>query len=592
MSIVIYTYTDPYKLDQEPFWEEIKECPFFCVSQTMVNGLKYLYKKDFAQGRVTTVQNLVEALFAFWESTACMVKQHADIDNIISAGLPPVLGESMQENIARAFLFNREEVFESVRVMFELNMKLEEIRAEYLTPEQRFIVELYRKILASEKRNDFVLKQDFSEESVDEALINAMTKAQKELNLLEINTGCVVIHGVHQFSPIVLRTIEAVSKFKKVILLFNYQPQYKNAYQTWIDIYSAFDCNITAPVGTEFRPSMQYPASYEGNALADRIGKLVNGQMSEVSVGHNVEIVEFDNMTEFAGYVADIFHSAEKIDPENPMMAMREQIYAADTSANDILKIYFPEQFGERQFLDYPLGHFFIAIADLWDANSNEILIKDPASIKECLEAGILKEDYFGQLSTIWGKLESLFDGSATIDDMLSRLKRLRKNLQHLTDPVKKEYVSHIAYYSVSKEEIIRLEEALKDLDELTAYFYEDFENRAHNFRDFYKRLKEYLQTDILDSHGLGEEFEDIIRRVLDRLETVEDIDASASFNCLKSTMSIYLAQETKPGRSANWIVRGFEQIDGDVLRSMNEKVGGEPVTYHFACLVLLSSSF
>lgn len=55
-------------------------------------------------------------------------------------------------------------------------------------------------------------------------------------------------------------------------------------------------------------------------------------------------------MTEFAGYVADIFEEADHKDPSNPMSCMREQIYAANTSVNDILKIYFPEQFGERQF--------------------------------------------------------------------------------------------------------------------------------------------------------------------------------------------------------------------------------------------------
>lgn len=66
------------------------------------------------------------------------------------------------------------------------------------------------------------------------------------------------------------------------------------------------------------------------------------------------------------------------------------------------------------------------------------------------------------------------------------------------------------------------------------------------------------------------------------RLEEVEYIDASASFECLKSTMSIYLLQETKPGKSANWIVRNFEQIDGDILRSGHEDPN---IIYHFACL-------
>lgn len=98
----------------------------------------------------------------------------------------------------------------------------------------------------------------------------------------------------------------------------------------------------------------------------------------------------------------------------------------------------------------------------------------------------------------------------------------------------------------------------------------------------FYKKLKQYLQEEILEERELSEEFTDIISRVLSRLDEVENIDASASFECLKSTMSLYLVQESKPGKSANWIVRNFEQIDGDVLRTYKER---DNSILHFACL-------
>lgn len=581
MSIVIYTYRDPYKLNKEPYWDEIKTSPYFCASQTLVNGLKGLYKKAFQQGRVTTVQNLIESLFEYWESTSCIVKQHTDIDNIISIGLSSNLNKIQQDNMVRAFLFNREEVFKSIRVMFEMNMAAQDILIEKLTPEQVFIVDIFKKILKSDKKKDFSIKSDFSEKEIDKALNDTIIKACSDYDTQAIENDHIVIHGVHQFSPIMLRAIEEISKYKKVILLFNYQTQYKNVYQTWIDIYTAFDSPINYYGGGEFHPTMEHPISYRGNLLADNLGKLINGRTESVVFGEPYEIIEFDNMTEFAGYVANVFESAEKADPNNPMSKMSEQIYAADCSANNILKIYFPEQFGERQFLNYPLGHFFLAITNMWDAESNGILISDINDIKECLEAGIIKEDYLGQLVSIYGKIEAVFDGCTSIDEMIRRLKKLQKNRKHLTDPTKKEYISHISYYAITKEELSKIEQALKDLDELATYFYEDFEIQAHNFREFYKRLKRYLQEDIIDNRELGEEFSDIIRRVLNRLDEVKDIDASASFECLKSTMSIYLLQETKPGKSANWIVRGFEQIDGDIMRSRDDT----ETVVHFACL-------
>lgn len=582
MEIAIYTYKDPYNLPAEPYWEEIKKCPFFCASQTLVNGLKKVYKNDFRQGRVTTVRNLVESLFTYWESTACQVKQHADIDNAIANGFPQILDDVMQKNIISALIFNREEVFESIRVMFELNINVHDILIDKLTPEQLFIVEVYKKLLSSTMADDFQIKGQFEVSDIDDAICNAMLAAKRDYDINSVNKDTIVIHGIHQFTPIMLRAIEAISQHKKVILLFNYQPQYKGAYQTWIDIYNAFDNPIDSFDTLEFHPSLSLNKSYLGNVLADHLGKMINGNLSGITQEDSYTITEFDNMTEFASYVATLYTDALRMNPLNPMQTMREQIYAADSSVNNILKVYFPEQFGERQFLNYPLGHFFVAIANMWDSQNNEVRITDMNDIKECLASGILSEPYLGQLSTVFGKVSALFEGCTTIDEMQRRVKRVLQNKKHVVDEKQSEYISHISYYNVERSELEHLKKALEDLEELAKYFYEDFESKAHNFREFYRKLKAYLQNDVLDDCELDEEYADIIRRVLKRISDVEDIDASASFECLKATMSLYLVQETKPGKSANWIVRDFQQIDGDIMRSIDDN---DQTIYHFACL-------
>lgn len=587
MSIVIYSYHDPYRLkDNKELWEEIIACPYFCVSQTLVNGLKSVYGEPFRIGRVTTVSNLQEALYEKWTSTSCAVKQHADIDNIISSiNEEQFLTDDQLQNIKKSFVFNRDEVLSSIRTMFELNINPQNIVDSLLTPEQRFIVAVYNIIINSNRQADFQLGRDFSEKEIDDAIKLAMNKAiEKASSSSELsveNIDSIVIHGVHQFSPLLLRVIEEVSKYKKVILLFNYQSQFKNIYQTWIDIYTAFDCKMVDYSGQEYYPSDVKEGCYEGNMLAQNMGKLLEGRKDDISNSKPYEIIEFDNMTEFANYVARVFEEAEKKDPGNPISAMKEQIYAADSSANDILKIYFPDQFGERQFLNYPLGHFFIAVANMWDSETNGIAITDLNDIKEALSAGILAEKKVGGLIATFERMSSLFDGCSSIDEMLSRIKKVKKNKKYTTDEKRIEYLGHISYYDVSNEDVTELEVALNDLEELASFFYEDFEKRPNNFREFYRKLKQYLQEEIAEDRNLSEEFEDIINRVLERLDEVENINASASFECLRSTMSLYLVQETKQGKSANWIVRDFEQIDGDVLRTSHQKNS----VLHFACL-------
>lgn len=278
MSVIIYTYRDPYKLkENKELWKEISSCPYFCAAQTLVNGLKVVYGAAFQIGRVTTVKNLTDVLYEKWNGTACAVKQHADIDNII-VNSSDITGISRIEldNVKKSFLFNRDEVFTSIRTMFELKMEPQNIVDKYLTPEQRFIVSVYKKIRASEKVKDFCLEQDFTEEQINKAIIKAMTTAKDNSstkNEIEVETlDHIVIHGVHQFSPLLLRAIEEIAKYKKVILLINYQEQYKNIYQTWIDIYSAFDCEIQNFDGIEYYPVDVSAVSYDGNLLAHNIG--------------------------------------------------------------------------------------------------------------------------------------------------------------------------------------------------------------------------------------------------------------------------------------------------------------------------------
>ena len=225
MSIVIYTYRDPYKLkENSTLWNEISLCPFFCVAQTMVNGLKTVYGKAFQAGRVTTVKNLTDALYEKWVGTACVVKQHAELDNII-VNISNIQGLSEEEidNLKKAFIFNRNEVFSSIRTMFELKMEPQNIMDSYLSSEQRFVVAVFNKILEADKAENFRLEQNFTKEQIDEAISNAMITARQNASVQEKSeaevTDRIVIHGVHQFSPLLLRAIDEISQYKKSHLI-------------------------------------------------------------------------------------------------------------------------------------------------------------------------------------------------------------------------------------------------------------------------------------------------------------------------------------------------------------------------------------
>ena len=62
MPFKIYTYEDPYKLDQADFWEEISVLPHFCGARTLVNGLKDVLG-DNIQGLICALDDFVISYF-------------------------------------------------------------------------------------------------------------------------------------------------------------------------------------------------------------------------------------------------------------------------------------------------------------------------------------------------------------------------------------------------------------------------------------------------------------------------------------------------------------------------------------------------
>lgn len=584
MPFSIYTYSNPYEINKELYWDSIKNCPHFCVSQTMANGMMGTYE-EMTAGKVSTVENLVKGLFAYWESSECKIKQYTVIDEAINRLNIP----ENEEKIKQSLRFNRKQLSNSLRILFELDMSIEEMRTELMTEEQRHLVELYRIIRKSDLVQDFSLKRHFSEVDIENAIRDGMKLEREEADISAVDVDTILIHGVHQFSPMILQTLELVAKYKRVILLFNYQQQYKNVYQTWIDVYSSFDLPIKSQFTNEFKPNSLLANSYEGNLLADRMANLIEGHPEENEEECPFEVMEFDNNTEFASYVAGVFEDAlkrqerDKDARRSTLYYMQEQFYAANNSVNNILKIYYPGQFGERHFLTYPIGHFFLSITNMWNAEEGGIQIENMNDIVECLNSEFIKEETPGKLYSIFNRTKEFFVRAKTIEQIVELLGKLKKRIGKAEkDASEKRIGSRLVYFDVTSEEIDTLVAALEQLDKITKLFYEDFEETENNFKKFYKRIKEFLETRILEAEDLEDEFRDVVKRVLIRLEEVDKIDATGSFDVLKETMAYYLKQEAKKGISANWIVRDFEQIDGDILKSRKQN---KDIVYHFACL-------
>lgn len=589
MSISIYTYSNPYLIDKEPYWDSIKNCAHFCVSQTLVNGMEECYE-ELRKGQVITVEKLVEKMFPKWNDVGTYIEQYACIDRIITDG------KFEDEKIVRSLRFNKRNILDSIRLLVELNFDLRLLNVKELSEEQKYIVAFYKYIFLHEEKQLFQLRQKFTEKDIKYAVQDAlMDKSNRKGNNDNLQPNTIVFHGIHQFSPLILRTVEEVAKYYRVVFMFNYQQRYYNIYQTWIDIYSCFDIAIKGQYDNEFVPSPLFMNSYEGNVLAERIAQIADGIYNDTDIDFSkITIDEFDNVTEFANYVAKVYEEAIGVKEEKGgtvLSHMKEQFYAANNEVNDILKVYFPEQFGERHFLAYPIGHFFLAITNMWDAEKGGCLIENLDDVRECLCAGIIKEEIPGSLSSTFNQSREYFSKAKNFKELKRLVKQLKKRKKYLNigGEVKSNEYLRLSYFQPTVEEFEALLKALEDLEHIAQTFFDDFENKKNDFMKFYQKIRECIEERVLPSEDLDDEFAQVLERLMERLEgmEVDEFEAFGSYECLKDTMSVYLKQKKNPEQSANWIVRDFQQIDGDVLLTGSTKyMKAHPdVVYHFACL-------
>lgn len=598
MSIKIHTYSNPYQIMTYPLKEEIRDCIQFCASQTMVNGLMSVYGGDqpdslLHYGQLYPVSKLVECLFEEWDGNGRKIRQFNEVDSALKT---VIMTSDSLELVNNSLDLNAQSYTEAIRLLFELGIKNEDLNGsrDELTIDQRYLIEAFKKL---EGNPAFHIQETFEREAIDDA-IGHLQDEQEEKKIsypfVYHPDQPIVFHGIHQFTPMILRTIEAVSRYKDVILLFNYNPIYRKTFETWMTVYENFGLPITAPENS--RPEGVHPAPIkinESHMLGEQLASMLEGflpKSAKIPL-KSIKFTAFANTTEFARYVSNEYEKAlarckyYEGEKKPPILSfMEEQFYAADSSVNKILKIYHPEQFGEQRFLNYPVGRFFVAIAHMWDSSRGTAVIADLSDIYDCLHSGIIMDDREGKLAETFLQCRDYLGSTDAMElgIIRDRIRSLSRSVSGLKLKKHPEY-RQISYFLLRKEDLEQLTKGLDQLGMIAKLFFEDFDENQVTFRQFYARVADFLNKKVETIADLDSEFRTVMERMLIRLKSIDFPELKPSFSCLRKTMTYYLDQEDQ--RGARWIVRNFEQIDGDILRSKVQKLSGQHVIYHFCCL-------
>ena len=647
MAFKIYTYADPYKICQTDFWEEIKYYPHLCASRTLVRGLMSVLDSKEIQALICPLDAIVkDRVFVNWtKDISRRIQQYSklgqvykDLYNNEDASL------RLDECQLKAFSHNKNSMLDALRLFIELGIRSDSLDTSRLNLEHKVFVYLLRFF---EKRDLFRLPsmptikqfkthlEDQSQKELSDKVemyergdrtdSDAYKRDIEVINRMISNTAkwdCkhLVVHGIHQFTPLQLRLLTYLDKLGvEIIFLYNYLPEFKEIYSSWSYIYQQFDAPIHHDERIKkYEPRFQLPRT--GQAIATNLALLCeeNTQLGDNRIRENykhyesVKVQEFDNISEYAGYVSDLFAAAEKRLIENQpareqvlgkrpstsrvLARMDDVIYTANKDVDELLQVYHPEYARNRHFLSYPIGQFFVALYELWNTETKEINI-DFNLLRQCVNSGVLSGYHTEQLLKTLMNVEPLFEHVSTFSEFKKVFEDYKTSYGKVVNshsgtaafPIK--MINLYNSYKVPVKENDDLFKAICDLNTSAKKLFSDADkDEQFQFGNHFSRLKEFVderQTALAD-----EEERDLIEKLLNRLETVQKqieldrkkgIEHKGTLDDLRSGLYFFLKQKEEP--VPDWFVRNFEQIDGDVLLSKKQNTPGREKTYHFACV-------
>ncbi|MGI6647900.1 MAG: hypothetical protein ACOX5W_02270 [Bacillota bacterium] len=619
MSFQIYTYGDPYRLDETSFWDNIKGAPHLCSSQVMAKAFRNLFDFD---SLVCPIDNVLQVVYSGWfNNIERRIAQYIAISKQLEAWQKR--DPNNRDELYASLKHNQGSLLDALRLFVELGIEAKSLHRSQANLEQKVFIALLNEINnpANQLHDSFTFKDGYSLEELvvffqdviaceikreeNEAIKSGDPRYRRRARIKKLraildnftihNLNRVVVHGIHQFTPLQLRFIMLLDKLGvEVAFLYNYQSEFKEIYATWEQIYQLFGVPIE-------RDTLlgAYKSNTKSYNLAKAFGQLIEpatqhkaqDRLSWYQAGQQVEMLSFDNITEYAGFVSVYFEKALQQNHNDPNSAMSEKVYSAGREVHDLLRLYYPQQSGDRHFLCYPIGQFFNGLYHMWDPQIGQLRI-DWGFLKECFSAGILRVPHPEKLNSILEIISPYFEDVKTYGQLTTRLAEYKKQynaIQTMQNELGRQ-LRRIAFYRsniINIEDIESFESAVNQLNSIAAHLFASDANNYLSFAQHFQRLEEFIRNELFNLVEAQEK--ELVESLLERFAQIDyNTTLSGTMEDLRNGIYYYLKQ--KNAESPDWIVRNFVQIEGDILRSRFQKDhalknGKEPPTYHFACL-------
>lgn len=394
----------------------------------------------------------------------------------------------------------------------------------------------------------------------------------------------VVVHGLFRMEPIHLKMFEVLEeKNIEVILLNCYNPEYRRVYSSWDALYRML-LQMPKPYKiSEIKVGKEMESSFRPSQVGKAYGALLEGRDYQTNqiAKDNIEcdFYEYSSTIQFINQVSTVFDNAKKsvelegtnIDNTKIISGMNEQFYGViGTELNDIFTIFYPELFEKKSFMSYPAGQFIYYMHDMWDKEEKQLRLNHKGLV-ECLNMFDDTASDMYENTRVYIGLERNKEG-ILIDDVINGVKELKnkieKTIENTNIPIKKHSIRHFGY-CMEPQKYESLINALNILDEFSQTLFNEI--KGEGIDEYYLKLLSKIGdfNKYKNWKSFNKQEQELADKIKYRLDETVNMGKVKDIKSIKDSIDFYLGENK--GKNINWLVRDFDQIEGDLLLFGNE---------------------
>lgn len=415
MSRQVYTYTDLKKINKSKNFNDLIKFPQITVSADLRKCLNGNAQIDHVEGvisqdtgfRVTEFRSLAKEINEDWNTDISKFNEIVLLSNFMRDKIK-LAKDDAEKLWLQGCLRNLDSILSAIILLEQADVKPEDMRPAK-DKNLKLLLEAWEDLLSRDKSLiDFKKRM---EQLTSREMWAPIIKSVFDINTID-TVDTLVFHGFYYITPYQERIMRLLEKAGfKLIFLIPYDERYPYVYEIWDESY-------TPERGFVDKKDWVIEKSDDD----DPFGAIFEG--NQVEIRNRVNIKEYASVMEF---VDDVKHVREK----------GFSIYSSDfKNANDMLKEYFPEAFGDRKILSYPIGQFINALNNMWDDVENDIVLDDDNLI-ECFSSGWLSVDGIAGKEFIHDLMNIIpfFNGCKRIGDWEKRIKLFKEIEESVIKP-------------------------------------------------------------------------------------------------------------------------------------------------------------